>query len=225
MLAASEPSLVDQLLLLSYPLHPPKRPGELRTGHFPRLQTPAMFVHDTRDSLPSSVTEAVAMASVENPNGLCARSRVETERLPETSKSRVDTETASNKSARRKRRRRMTRPAGPRMNETASVRHVRTPGPTPKSTVVSVQRRNVETIRRTSREGSGTPSNNCEWRFAAYQRRPMLRPRCRQPRQQRQHRCRTRLPGRVVLGWHLRRCGYLIHEENPMRASTSRKLR
>ena len=49
MLAASEPGLVDQLLLLSYPLHPPQQPSELRTGHFPHLQTPAMFVHGTRD--------------------------------------------------------------------------------------------------------------------------------------------------------------------------------
>jgi uncharacterized protein len=59
MLAASEPDLVDQLLLLSYPLHPPQRPGELRTGHFPHLQTPAMFVHGTRDGF-GSIDEVVA---------------------------------------------------------------------------------------------------------------------------------------------------------------------
>lgn len=49
MLAASEPRLVDGLLLLSYPLHPPKKPTELRTRHFPSLQTPALFVHGMRD--------------------------------------------------------------------------------------------------------------------------------------------------------------------------------
>lgn len=49
MLAASEPGLVDALLLLSYPLHPPRRPEELRTAHFPRLETPALFVHGSRD--------------------------------------------------------------------------------------------------------------------------------------------------------------------------------
>src|ERR1700729_3010535 len=38
MLAAAEPGLVDALLLLSYPLHPPKRPGELRTAHFSSIQ-------------------------------------------------------------------------------------------------------------------------------------------------------------------------------------------
>ena len=53
MLAAAEPDLVKCLLLLSYPLHPPKRPGELRTGHFPVLQTPALFVHGTRDGFGS----------------------------------------------------------------------------------------------------------------------------------------------------------------------------
>ena len=49
MLCAAEPGLVDCLLLLSYPLHPPKRPAELRTGHFPELKTPALFVSGTRD--------------------------------------------------------------------------------------------------------------------------------------------------------------------------------
>jgi predicted alpha/beta-hydrolase family hydrolase len=49
MLAAEEPGLVDGLLLLSYPLHPPNKPEQLRTDHFPSLQTPAVFVHGTRD--------------------------------------------------------------------------------------------------------------------------------------------------------------------------------
>jgi hypothetical protein len=49
MLAASEPGLVERLLLLSYPLHPPRRPEELRTTHFPSLQTPAFFVHGACD--------------------------------------------------------------------------------------------------------------------------------------------------------------------------------
>jgi uncharacterized protein len=53
MLAADDPSLADRLLLLSYPLHPPRRPGELRTAHFPRLQVPALFVHGTRDGFGS----------------------------------------------------------------------------------------------------------------------------------------------------------------------------
>ena len=50
MLAAEEPGLADALLLLSYPLHPPKKPQEPRTGHFGALRTPALFVHGTRDT-------------------------------------------------------------------------------------------------------------------------------------------------------------------------------
>lgn len=53
MLAADEPGLVASLLLLSYPLHPPRKPEDLRTAHFPRLQTPALFVSGTRDGFGS----------------------------------------------------------------------------------------------------------------------------------------------------------------------------
>lgn len=53
MLAADDNNAVKQmiagLLLLSYPLHPPRKPAELRTGHFPKLTTPALFVHGSRD--------------------------------------------------------------------------------------------------------------------------------------------------------------------------------
>ena len=49
MLAAEDPTVASGLLLLSYPLHPPEKPKQLRTGHFPNLQTPALFVHGCRD--------------------------------------------------------------------------------------------------------------------------------------------------------------------------------
>jgi predicted alpha/beta-hydrolase family hydrolase len=49
MLASEQPGLAAGLLLLSYPLHPPRKPAELRTGHFSRLETPALFVHGSRD--------------------------------------------------------------------------------------------------------------------------------------------------------------------------------
>ena len=49
MLAATEPGLVPALLLLSYPLHPPKRPAQLRSAHFPNLRAPALFIQGTRD--------------------------------------------------------------------------------------------------------------------------------------------------------------------------------
>jgi predicted alpha/beta-hydrolase family hydrolase len=47
--AASDSELVNGLLLLSYPLHPPRKPTQLRTQHLPDLKTPSMFVHGTRD--------------------------------------------------------------------------------------------------------------------------------------------------------------------------------
>jgi len=49
MLCADEPGLADGLLLLSYPLHAPGKPDQLRTQHLPRLTVPALFVHGMRD--------------------------------------------------------------------------------------------------------------------------------------------------------------------------------
>lgn len=49
MLVAAEPALVEGLLLLSYPLHPPRRPLQPRTAHFPELTAPVVFVHGSRD--------------------------------------------------------------------------------------------------------------------------------------------------------------------------------
>jgi uncharacterized protein len=48
-LSADEPQCCDGLLLLSYPLHPPNKPYELRTAHLSKLQTPVLFVHGTAD--------------------------------------------------------------------------------------------------------------------------------------------------------------------------------
>ncbi len=49
LLAAETPGVADMLLLLSYPLHPPRKPEQPRTQHFPQLRTPALFIHGTRD--------------------------------------------------------------------------------------------------------------------------------------------------------------------------------
>jgi predicted alpha/beta-hydrolase family hydrolase len=49
MLCADEPDLAAGLLLLSYPLHPPRKPEQPRTQHFFHLRTPALFVQGTRD--------------------------------------------------------------------------------------------------------------------------------------------------------------------------------
>lgn len=63
MLVAEEPNLVDGLLLLSYPLHPPRKPEQLRTAHFAKLTVPALFVHGTRDPFgsPDEVQSALTL--------------------------------------------------------------------------------------------------------------------------------------------------------------------
>ena len=55
-LCSEEPELVAGLLLLSYPLHPPRKPEQPRTQHLPNLRTPTFFVHGTRDPF-GSITE------------------------------------------------------------------------------------------------------------------------------------------------------------------------
>lgn len=49
MLLAEDPAVAEALLLLSYPLHPPDKPQQLRTAHFPALRTPTLFVHGVKD--------------------------------------------------------------------------------------------------------------------------------------------------------------------------------
>lgn len=63
MLCAEEPDLVSALLLLSYPLHPPRRPEQQRTQHLPDLRTPTLFVQGTRDPFGSveEIRRAVKM--------------------------------------------------------------------------------------------------------------------------------------------------------------------
>jgi len=64
MLAADQPQLVTGLLLLSYPLHPPRKPAELRTAHFPQLKTPSLFVHGGRDPFGSHDEMKAALALI-----------------------------------------------------------------------------------------------------------------------------------------------------------------
>jgi uncharacterized protein len=63
MLCAAEPGLVSGLLLLSYPLHPPRKPEQLRVQHLPNLRTPSLFVHGTRDTFGSveEITKALQL--------------------------------------------------------------------------------------------------------------------------------------------------------------------
>ena len=67
MLAADQPALASALLLLSYPLHPPLKPAELRTAHFSHLKVPALFVHGARDGFGSLEEMAEALKLIPAP--------------------------------------------------------------------------------------------------------------------------------------------------------------
>jgi hypothetical protein len=65
MLCAAAPELVSGLLLLSYPLHPPRKPEQLRIQHLPNVRTPSLFVHGTRDPF-GSVEEMTKALQLEH---------------------------------------------------------------------------------------------------------------------------------------------------------------
>ena len=71
MLAAEQRELLDGLLCLSYPLHPVRKPEELRTAHFPSIHVPTLFVHGTRDPFGLEGEMQAALAQIP------ARHRVE----------------------------------------------------------------------------------------------------------------------------------------------------
>jgi predicted alpha/beta-hydrolase family hydrolase len=70
LLVAEQPRLVDGLLLLAYPLHAPGRPEAPRTEHFPRIRTPALFVHGTRDPFGTVAELDAARAALGAPSAL-----------------------------------------------------------------------------------------------------------------------------------------------------------
>jgi hypothetical protein len=70
LLASEEPGLVDGLLLFSYPLHPPKKPEQLRTRHFPKLSRPTFFVHGTRDGFGTIAEMKAALELIPAPHAL-----------------------------------------------------------------------------------------------------------------------------------------------------------
>lgn len=72
MLAAEEADLVRGLLLLSYPLHPPGKPEQLRTQHLPDLRTPSVFVHGTVDPFGSIAEIKRALALIPAPTQVLA---------------------------------------------------------------------------------------------------------------------------------------------------------
>ena len=64
LLLAEEPDLAPALLVTSYPLHPPGRPAQSRTAHLPRLRTPALFVHGSRDPFGTEAELRAAIALI-----------------------------------------------------------------------------------------------------------------------------------------------------------------
>ena len=65
MRVAQEPFVADGLLLLSYPIHPPDKPQQLRTAHFPQIRTRCLFVHGTRDPFATKEEMANAMKLID----------------------------------------------------------------------------------------------------------------------------------------------------------------
>ena len=49
-MAVAEGLSARALVLISYPLHPPGKPDQLRTAHFPALKVPCLFLSGTRDA-------------------------------------------------------------------------------------------------------------------------------------------------------------------------------
>jgi uncharacterized protein len=70
LLAAADPTLVNGLLLFSYPLHPPRKPDQFRTAHFTKLRTPALFVHGSRDPFGSLEEMEAALKLIAVPTTL-----------------------------------------------------------------------------------------------------------------------------------------------------------
>lgn len=67
------------LVLVSYPLHPPGKPTQLRTAHFPELQIPCLFVSGRRDAFATpaeleretaAIPGPVTLAFIEGDHGL-----------------------------------------------------------------------------------------------------------------------------------------------------------
>ena len=52
------------LALVSYPLHPPGKPGQLRAEHFGHLEVPCLFVSGTRDAFGSPAELETATAAI-----------------------------------------------------------------------------------------------------------------------------------------------------------------
>ena len=64
LLVADKHDLVDGLFILSYPLHPPGKPENLRVNHLHKLTNPALFVSGTKDPFGSPDELRAALAHI-----------------------------------------------------------------------------------------------------------------------------------------------------------------
>jgi predicted alpha/beta-hydrolase family hydrolase len=65
-MAIAEGLAVAGLVCIGYPLHPPKKPDQLRTAHLPHVNVDALFVSGTRDEFgsPDEMRDALALLPV-----------------------------------------------------------------------------------------------------------------------------------------------------------------
>jgi len=61
---AAEGFACDGLLLLAYPLHPPGKPGKLRSAHLPKIQVPVLCINGTCDAFCTRELMEKALESV-----------------------------------------------------------------------------------------------------------------------------------------------------------------
>jgi hypothetical protein len=66
-IAVAEGLLAAALVLVSYPLHPPGKPDNLRTAHFDALDLPCLFVSGTRDAFGTVAELETASAAIPGP--------------------------------------------------------------------------------------------------------------------------------------------------------------
>jgi predicted alpha/beta-hydrolase family hydrolase len=66
-LAVAEGMPAAGLVLLSYPLHPPGKPDQLRIEHFPHLEVPCLFVSGRKDAFGTPEELEGAVAAIPGP--------------------------------------------------------------------------------------------------------------------------------------------------------------
>lgn len=89
MLIAEQPELAEGVLLLSYPLHPPRKPDQPRTAHFPKLSGPVLFVHGARDPFATLEEMKSALNLIPGRHSLLAIEGAGHELLPKTNPTNV----------------------------------------------------------------------------------------------------------------------------------------